>query len=554
MIGSTDLIAKATRLKRLWSERDKKFKEWYQIIRMLDRLAQKDMESFVGNDPRAAFNHLISVLNRPIPHRIRPDELALDEVAPAAELSKSLEVVWRNVTDSYRQRGLYFMRQLIGLLLATGWYSVFTVPSLDGSTVLAEVWNPVTVYPDWDDVMFECAHVWGLAGANAKRLARRNKWDVSRFGDKVTCYDYWWLDDAGKVHNAVCLDNQLVKVDTLENRFKRIPIFTSPVAGLPDMGEIETARAAKWRGDIGQSYVVTNENVYNYFNKWWTFLLQILRDYAQARTYEKSPSTTQIVKPEEWYRRGAHFKMGPQDEIGFVVPPPIPMELRSAQLDMEAMMQRGGPTWTQYGNVAQGMTAFVMSQVIASTNNTAQAFHRGLIDCISDIDNFWLDLMRTYEYKPYGMTIPDGLPDDFKVTAEYELRIPGDLAQRATSARMLNPEFSLSEERILEWDFPEIKNPMEEIAKRDAGKARQDPIFAQINLINALRQEAELLRKAKDFEAAELHEKMADLKERQIMEAGQGQVEQPRRVPGARPEAVSPPGSAPAMTTTGEGR
>ena len=553
-LSGNDVYQKCVALQKKWGDREKKFRDWYEQLQMTDKLAQKDMESFVGNDPRAAFNHLVGVLDQQIPHRIAPDELEQEQIGPAAELSKGFDKIWKKVEKEYRQRGRLLMRDLITFLLATGWYSVFTIPTLDGSSFLAEVWNPNTVFPEWDNVMYECAHIFTLPAARAKRLAERNKWEIASFHDGMRIYDYWILDDAGKPHNATSLDSKLVKPAVLEARFNRIPIFTGPVNGLPDAGEIITSKSTKWRGELGQGYIVTNENVYNYFNKWWTFLLQILRDYAQARSYEKTSSAKQIVKPEDWYKRGAHFKLGPQDEIGFITPPPIPMELRSAQLDMEAMMQRGGPTWLQYGNIAQGMTSYVVSQVVASTNNTARAFHQGIVDCISDIDNFWVYLMKTFGYKPYGVVIPDGLPDDFELMADYELKIPGDLAQRATSARMLNPGFSLSEERIMEYDFPEIKNPSEEIAKRDAGRARQDPIFAQISLISALRQEAELLRKAKDFEHASLYDKAADLKEQQIL-GGQVSVqaseERPARVK-ARPEEVPPPGTAPPMVTGGE--
>jgi len=538
-------------LKRDWNERNKKFRDWYEQLEMVDTLAQKDMESFVGNDPRTAFNHLIGILDQKIPHRIDPEELSLEQVAPAAELSRSYDRIWRRTEKQYRQRGRLFKRDLISFLLSTGWYSVFTIPNMDGSSLLTEVWNPATVFQAWDDVLFECAHIFTASATQAKRLATRNQWNIGNFHDKMTIYDRWWLDDGGKVYNATSVDTTLVKDETPELRFPRIPIFTSPVNGLPDTGEINIRKSTKWRGELGQGYIVANENVYGYFNKWWTFLMQILRDYAQARTYEKTNSARQIVQPESWYKRGAHYKLGQQDDVGFIVPPPIPMEIRSTQLDLEAMMQRGGPTWQQYGNVSAGMTAYVMSQVVASTNNTASAFHQGIIDCVGDIDEFWKYLMQEHNYKPYGQSIPEGLPEDFEILTDYELRIPGDLTQRATNARMLNPDFSVSEERVMEWNFPEIKNPAEEMAKRDAGMARHDPIFAQLSLISALRQEAELLRRAKDADGAKLYDKAADMKEQEIMGLQQGQAQQGRAAPRPGPATVPPPGMAPPMATAG---
>lgn len=556
VLSKSDVTNKAVVLQKYWNERKTRFKDWYEQIQMIDKLAQRDMESFVGNDPRAAYNLILSILDQPIPHRILPQHLQQSEIRPAADLSFMLESMWDNVYDGYRRRGRYWKRDLISFLLATGWFSVFAIIPPDGSTCLAEIWNPATVFPAWDDVLIECAHIFTLTEAQARRMAFRNKWNVPRFSDKNVCYDYWFLDDAGKVHNAIVLAEELVKPDTAELHFNRIPIFVSPVGGLPDTGEIAGGKSTTWRGEVGQSVIATNEFIYKTFNRWWTFLLQLLRDTAQPRTYEKSGGTNKIVKPEDWFKRGAHFKVGPNEDLGYLTPPAIPVELRAAQLDLEAAMQRGGPVWSQYGNISQGMTAYVMSQIVASTNNTASPYHQAVQDCVGDIDNFWIYLMQEHGYKPYELSLPPDLPEKFKVVADYELRIPGDLAQRATSARMLNPEFSISEERIMEWSFPEIKNPSEELARREAGAARRDPIFAQLSLVSALKQEANILRAAKDSDSARLFEAAAKVKEQQILSAGQPQQAAGAATPSvrARPEVVPPRGSAPPMTTTGEGR
>lgn len=545
-LSSGEVITKATTLQRYWNRRERKFKSWYEQLQMVDLLAQKEMESFVGNDPRASFNLISSILNQRIPHRIRPDLLNAEQIRPSAELSTMFDAIWENITDNYRQRGRYFQKDLIDFLLAVGWYSVFASISLDGSTCIAEVWNPATVFPMWSDILSECAHVFTPGAVAIQRMASRNGWKLSSTpGDRTPIYDYWWAVPQityMQIFNSIVVGNDLVKPETLESRFKRIPIFTSPVAGLPDTGELASGRRLDdWKGEIGQGFIATNENVYKTSNKWWTFVLQILRDTAQARTFERSASATQIVKPETWYRRGAHYKLGIQDEVGFIQPPAIPVELRSTQLDLEAMMQRGGPSWTMFGSVQSQMTAYAMAQVVATTNQISRYYHQGIVDCISDIDNFFLDLIRANNYKPYGMSLPANLPPSAKLTAEYELRIPGDMVQRATTARILNPEFELSDERIMAELFPEVKNPSEELANVRASKARKNPIYAQLSLIEALRQEAELLRDEKDLEGAELYEKAsARLEQAIIGEAQQATAPPAERSAGIRPE-VQPP-------------
>ena len=54
------ITGRCSELKTYWQQRNRKVKDWYEQIQMVDTLAQKDMESFVGNDPRASFNLLYS--------------------------------------------------------------------------------------------------------------------------------------------------------------------------------------------------------------------------------------------------------------------------------------------------------------------------------------------------------------------------------------------------------------------------------------------------------------------------------------------------------------
>ncbi len=547
---SHDIRTRAGHLERFWKPRNKKFKEWYEQIRMVDTLEQRDMESFVGNDPRASFNLISSLLNQKIPHRLQPDRLNPEQVAPAAELSFMFEVIWENIFDQYRLRGRHYLDDLINFLLCTGWYTAFATMSLDGSVAISEIWNPATVYPMWDDKLVECAHIFQPGPQAISGMAQRNLWDLSGYSLSSTTaiYDYWWLEKQltrDLVHNAIFIDNKVVKEDTIEIRYDRIPIFVSPVGGLPDNGYLSTRKTLDfWKQEIGQSFIATNENVYKTSNKWWSYAMQLIRDYAQPRTFERSGSSAKIVQPETWYRRAPHYKLGPNDEVGFITPPTLPVELRSTQLDLEAMMQRGGPSWAMFGALQQRMTAFAMSQIAATTHQVSKSFHKGVIECFTDMDNFYRNMIKNNGYKPYGISLPSGLPDNAKLTAEYELRIPGDLVQRATTARMLNPEFELSAEYIMEHNFPEIKSPMEELARVQAGRARRDPVYAGITLIESLRQEAQLLRNVDDFEGAKLYEKAADKKEREVLAEPQpAPGTQPPPEPRVRPE-VRPPNAA----------
>ncbi len=536
-MDANEVIKKGGELKNFWSGRNRRFLEWYKLIEMIDELKQDKMESFVGNDPQSSFKLLRHMLDQQVPHRIAASEALSQEFLGASiDIERMYEVCWQDVFERYRLRGRQgWIWDLAGFLLATGWYSVFATLSEDGSSLIADVLNPATVFPSWEDQLVECAHIDTLSPIGAVRMAARNNWTLTPPRGNLILTDYWRMDENGQVFNSVVIGKELVKPETLE-RFHRIPIFISPVGGLPDTGAI--TQGTKWREEIGQSSVSTNENIYKSVNKWWTFVMQILRDTAQPKFKEKSRTGKPIAKPEDMNRRGAIFRMTPEEDIEYMTPPPIPVELRTTQLDMEAMMQRGGPSWSMFGNFSQPLTAYVMSQIASSTNQVAKPFHRGVIDCMTDIDNFILKQMQDFKYQPYGMKLPKTLPPGARMTADYELRIPGDIIQRATAARMLHPDFRISYSRVIAELFPEIKNSLVEQAQVLADMANFSEIRVTIALIDSLRKDAANLRGAKDTQAADLYDKAANMLESKI--EGQGAPQTSRNVVGNRTEAIPP--------------
>jgi len=486
-------------------------REWYKVLEMVDELAQTDMESFVGNDPRAAYNLIVHMLDSRIPHRIAPEYMTTELIGVADDVEAIFRTAWNDIFLRYRSRGkTSWMRDFLGLLAATGWYSVFAQVTPDGSRCMAEIWNPAEVYPNFDDdMMIECSHIFPISVVGAKRLIYRNGWPVDAPRQKSNVYDYWWVDERGSVYNSIALGTTVVKDSVHESRFHRIPIFVAPTGGLPDMGMLCNVEG-QYLEEMGQSFLATNLPVFKNLNKWWTFSMQLMRDTAQPRWFEQTSSGTKIITPENVFKRGAIFRGGLQDKISTLDVPPIPVELRASLLDMEAMLQRGGPSWAMYGNISQPLTAYVMSQIAASANQMAKPFHQSTINLITDIDNFWLELMKSQNYKPYKMELPKDLPPESRISAEYEIRIPGDLMNRATQARMLDPDFRLSTTRVMLELFPEVSNPLQEQATVRADQARRHPVMAVLALIDYLETQADELRDAGEKKQAELLEMAAE--------------------------------------------
>jgi hypothetical protein len=503
-------------------------KDWYELVEMIDSLKTDKMESFVGNDPRALYNLVLHMLDSEVPHAVAQEFVTPELTSKAIVIESFLSTLWRDNQQRFRLSGprQSLTRTILGLMLATGWYSVFAINSDDGSCTFIDVWNPAEVFPFWGyDGLVECAHIYNVSKEAATSMLRRCGWKVWRaLPPTVKIRDYWEIKEDGIVYNTIAIGEEVVKNEE-PTRFTKLPIYISPVGGLPDTGAIgaissinsglsmnkgSISSADRWKAEIGQSIVATNEHIYKAWNKWWTFSLQLLRDTAQAPILERSRSGKPIVRPENIFGRGQIWRGGPEDSVDFVSRPPIPIELRTTQLDLEAMMQRGGVNWSMYGSVSQRLTAYVMSQIAASANQIMKPFHQAYINLCSDIDNDLVTDWKERGIKPYNFSFPSGFSENFYITTHYEIEIPGDLINRITQAKMADPEFRLSYSTIMKKLFPEIKNPQQEWAQIEADKAKRHWVNSTIALIRHFEEQANLLIRT-DPEASKLFTQAAQI-------------------------------------------
>ena len=363
----------ANALKEKWGLRNNKFKAWYDIILQVDELKQDDMESAVTNEARSLYNLALTMLSQDIPHRIPIDKLSPEDIEATSTIEDFLTTVWRSTQRRYRRRGEQSAYDtLIKYVLITGWYSIFSPIWEDGLAV--EVWNPAEVFPDYgEDGLTAVVHVYSLIGKKALERAKVKGWSTpTNITPKqmIVVTDYWYIED-GQAHNAVLFDREAVKPDTTE-AFTEIPIFTGPVAGLPDKGTITDN--INFQEHFGESIVATNEKLYKLYNKQWTFALQLLRDTANPRWFEQSAGGEAIINPADLFKRGAVFRGGIQDSINPLPVPALPVELRTDRFDVQQMLQRGGVSFAAYGSAMTAMSGYLMSQITSSVKSATKGY------------------------------------------------------------------------------------------------------------------------------------------------------------------------------------
>lgn len=501
---------KIQELQHYWSERNTQFGEWYSTLRLEDKYKVEKMESFVSNDPRTLYNLALFLLTpKVVPINI-PIEGANDtEQSAIAQTEAFFSRQWASINTSMRKRSKQgWLRYFNSLSLATGWYAVRAIASQDGG-LSADIWNPSQVYPDFDpEVGLSCvAHCYTTSGSGARKTVAMNRnsgWSYD-FGSSmmdVQVADYWYYDDNGTVSNCVLFDRKFAKPPTPHPQFKEIPVHCSPISGLPDNGSIDKNQT-DWKRHVGEAIVSTNSQLYDSFNRQMTFMMQILRDTAQPRLKVKS-KTKGIVTEGNWNKRGAIYELDVDEDIEAIAMPGVPPELSLNSQMTSRMIERGGLPFALY--TGEGISSgYHQSLVSAGADEILRDYRQASSFCMTDISNSWLQQIRDQNLSIDKFVIPEGFPDDALFDIDIEVSIPGDLIQRATTARQLDPAFSISTTTTMDMLFPEIRDPNREMVLSRRDMAMRHPMMATLDLISALQEQAQALVTEGNTQQAQLY-------------------------------------------------
>jgi len=506
----SEVMSKCQELKKSWNVRNRKFKEWYEVLRLVDQLEEKNKETYVSNDPRTFYNLAKHLLTPSIiPHKFPIEGLTPNEIDATSKLEAQIEKeAWQRLEKSYRRSGKQsWVGYLVGLILAFGWYNVQV--TADNSGFYADIWHPAETFqsysPDPEIGLVEVAHIYEMSVAAARKKAKVQEWNVNlpQVG-KVKLFDYWFIDEDGDVSHTIVLDGKFVVKPYKDTRFDRIPVVCGAVGGLPDLGEVDS----KWQEHYGEALVAVNEDVYKNSDRLASFLQQAVKESTEPKWLELSQGTT-ILKPEHFYS-GAIFRGQPGDSVTALQPPPIPPELIQRIFSYEQDKQKASFSPLMFGNIQFQVAAYTLSQMAQAAQQVLRPYHESVMNVLTEIDNMWLNQMRAKGIKPRGVTLPKNIPDDIEMVVDYPISIPGDLINRITSAKMISPSVEISPETTMELFFPEVKNTLAEQGRVRSAKALNNAIGLSVNQVRAYRIAAQEARRRNDEETAKLYDIAAD--------------------------------------------
>jgi len=535
-MADQEIATEVGKLVSFWSPRDKALRAWYKMIQLEDTLKQDKMESVISTDPRTGFN-MAKWLLQPKTSSFRVDTEGFTETQ-SRRVGAVEKYADRQLLLGIREKRVSlkgsFMRRLIGLMLATGWYSIMSYP-ISSNRWWMEVWNPAQVYPEYssDGELIAVGRRYTISGKEAEWKVRVSGWKSSglHFNDfqNLAVNNLWRRRPTGITH-AVAIGTEEVKPETL-TPFREFPILVGPCAGLPDDGGL--LQDDSWKAEIGNSIVAPIMDIQQNYNKMLTYLQQLLRDTANPRWVERTMQGG-VVTPENIYERGAIFTIEPGEDIYPLDPPPLPAEFRGHQFDLRNQVQRSLFSDITFGNITQQVSGFLMNQVTAASKQVLDPFYGAVRDITGEMGSRNIMHQRVWGMDMGRESFP-ALPEEVTLDFNYSIEIPGDFIQRASTARVLNPNFRLSPETLYDNLFPEVQNAMIEMGRLRTADALESEPFKLVFTIHELSQAAEEARANRDTDMAELLDRAAQL----ASDTGFGQAnERPTTEPGVRPEAL----------------
>ena len=517
------IIADISTLKTFWGQRNKRMKEWYSILTLIDYLKAKGLESYISNEPQTFYNMSHYLLTKGEISHISPlvSETGL-ELDRKAKVNRGCKYMWDSIDRNRNSGGEQtFISELGFFLLITGWYSV--VLQFDSNTggLNAQLWNPVDCYPKYlNNSLYSFVHSYKVTEEEAVAKATANVWNYTTssagsISSPMTTIDDYFIMRDGILWNKIFIGGKAVS--PLEDR-PDMKILIAPVGGFPDKGSL-TPGQQDWRQRIGRSIFEVNDGVMSSFNKWKTMLSQILRDTAQPVTQEFS--ATPQATPEQLRERGALFHYSPNDRgLERLAPPSIPIELQGNLFEARRELQKGSFNDAVFGMMEGQQAGYALSLLATSSaNQVLYPFMDAKHFVLAESDNFWLSNLKKSNktFKIKGDFIeeikPEDIPEDISITVKSTVATPKDWMERGTIAGMVRPDLDTSTILTEVYGLTDVQGIRR---RKSVDDMLEHPMSKMIELIAGYTAHADYLENRGDLKQAALFRRAAANVEAQL--------------------------------------
>lgn len=523
------LVLSISKTKNYWYQRNIRFKEWYEILILIDNLASKGMETYVSNEPETFYNMAHYLLTKgDISHTTPVENESAIELDRRARVHRGCEYLWKTIDrDRQLAGGQPFIDELSFFMLVLGWYSMVSQFQQDTGLLKTQIWNPYDVYPEYsNNRMSTCIHSYKIPETEAILKAEENRWDYTARGTPtgdVTLDDCFYQDSNG-LYNIVLIDSK--DVTGWQSR-PNMQLLVAPIGGFPDRGSLTPGKGkSDWRKLVGRGIFEVNDVVGTSINKWKSQVSQMLRDTGNPITQEFSASPQ--ATPEQLRERGGLFHYAPGEQgLQRVPPPTMPRELTESLLDSRRERQKGSFSDAVYGMV-EGTPGYALSLLASSSaNQILYPYMDGKHFVIAEADRFWLSRLKESKktFKIKGKFIeelaPADIPEEVSIEVESKVATPKDWMERGTIGNMLDKHL---DEATIITEIYGLSDPQAIKRRKSLDRMLEHPMSQMVEMIAGYYAHADYLDKRGDRRQAGLFRRAAQAMELQlgVPPAGQG--------------------------------
>ncbi len=558
------ILTDTTNLTNFWNLRNRQMLADIDIINLVKPKKTSDAIKWTSNEPKVFFDTaraLIS-LNQPRFRLPIPMEYTPEEKGKMNKAERLAIGIWRTLDQRTGEMGGASWLYELSYWILLGWYAIFTLVEKgeDGVHFIADIWNPMNVYPEWDrDGLLKCARVYEIDKATAEGMALHYqergldfKYEEPKEGSKPSVTNYW-RREGQKVYNAILLNGILVKPLTLQSKLKRIPIHIGAI-GVPDQGIVD--------GQIrkGESIIAANRDMYEYDNSMISLLATIVASQAFPNIIQKTRTGKEGHDETEFKGYGTVLNYKLEDVVELFKNATTPEQANLVIQWIKNQRQKGSIPDVTYGGVVQDVSGFALSQYLSALKYKLGPYLNASQYAISQVMGAFLyqyktgnfgDLSLTTE-NPYdmrrGMTfMEDFTIEDVPERTYVEVTIPissqFDKTQAIlNSVQSLNAKL-LSRETLWETEL-DVQDAEQEKERLREDQVSQDPFIMDMEIIERMWVRVETYKEMakSDPKFMVMAESLKRYIQQKEMQLGmrQGIVQTPQGTPGIPPEQMPP--------------
>ncbi len=503
-------------LEQYWNVRNQRMREDRDIINLVKPPKKTDQSNWITNEPKVFFDTSRSLVSLNDPTFRLP--LTMNYTSEQKNKMNKAERLCIGVYRALNQRevdkgGVSWLWDLAYYVLL-GWYAVFNVVQKDPQTgeikFIADVYDPMTVYPLWDaNDLTRCVRSYYIDKITALSMAESliNQLGEGEFieptqSEHIKVINFWektYIKNKPVIKNGIMIDGQVIKPLTVQKKLDHIPIHIGAI-GYPDK------MMDNWMERMGEAIISSNRDMYDYINVIMRLNAEILAETAYHNIITKSRTGQPLVKEVKGHGQIIPIRL--EDQIEVLKHASTPQEANVLLQYLLGQAKKASASDMVYGSTPFESSGFAISQLLASIKYKLGMYINSIQSITGRVMTDFLYQYKKGKYEPITLTTtnpydlkrgltyleefsPDDVPERIYVDAKIDISSVTDKTQTILNSVQALQAGLLSRETLWETEL-NIQDSEQEKERIREDQLMTDPFIKDIEIIETMWERVEM--------------------------------------------------------------